>query len=358
MTGDANTQEDILKGFGEPAENGHQFRCFIFIRDCLLTVKSRIGRFELIPFEGIEWRDEIGLIQNFMMIAGTSPLQSFDDCLAQAKAGQPTIVMHFPVVNAETPQMAMDIVAIEANLLCDLLSVNRGSNASILGIVCNGRNNTGSDYRMHTPSYEGNLIGGFISGEDPGDIKHCMKRMREEPRIQLYLSLFKQATREDKVEFIYFRLWSILETIAHDQDYKGCPLCDWDGNVIPNGKGKGMRIEEKAEQLVFELVRRVLTKTNTSRSFMGCVEQKLVDDMVPIWYRHRNCVGHQGGCFPDNPNLCKTQAKYANCKKAHNEIVANKGTRNASNDDYLMALELAVKDVINYLLFRTDDMTI
>ena len=26
--------------------------------------------------------------------------------------------------------------------------------------------------------------------------------------------------------------------------------------------------------------------------------------MIPVWYRHRNCISHHGGCRPDDPNHC------------------------------------------------------
>ncbi len=61
--------------------------------------------------------------------------------------------------------------------------------------------------------------------------------------------------------------------------------------------------------------------------------------MIPIWYQHRNCVVHNGGCFPNDPNLCKN----SDCKAAHDEIINNKIFR----DEYLISLRETVKIVIN-----------
>jgi hypothetical protein len=66
-----------------------------------------------------------------------------------------------------------------------------------------------------------------------------------------------------------------------------------------------------------------------------------------VWYRHRNCVAHHGGCSPADPSVCDTDSdRHLNCRAAHDEVVAKHGSRTLGTDGYLSGLSSTVEMVL------------
>ncbi len=145
----------------------------------------------------------------------------------------------------------------------------------------------------------------------------------------------REAIREERIEFVYFRFWNLLETIARSKGFDGTPRLDWSGSQVTSPKGKPLVIELQAEQLVFELLRSTLAPQSVSPRAFGAP----FEELVPIWYRHRNCVVHGGGCFPDDTSFClRADQKFIECRRAHEEVVAKHGSRDHLTDTCLQAL--------------------
>jgi len=85
----------------------------------------------------------------------------------------------------------------------------------------------------------------------------------------LYATLLGEALREARADFMYVRLWSLLETIARSRNYIGQPLVDWSGVQQVSNAGTAMTIQHAREQ-VFELLRDLLVPMGFSDgSFAG-----------------------------------------------------------------------------------------
>ena len=220
---------------------------------------------------------------------------------------------------------ASDIDAIrtaeeETHLLNDILSAKRGSYGRIVVGLMIDILNKGIAVIPRAKIYSGNLMGGFLSGEAESELMELLSNVRKKPRAKLYLSLYTSALKEEDIEFRYFKLWSLLEVIARNNGYLGKPRLDFNGVQILSSKGKPMQIEDKAEQLVFELIREKILPGISMSSFTAL--GKTLEEMVAIWYRHRNCMGHEAGCTPNDPKLCDpANPKYALCKGAHDATV-------------------------------------
>lgn len=339
---------DFYKGIGDGSK---RFEGCIFIKDCLITRPMRLGQYQIFPWDGLPCNDEINLVQDYLSKTNVNRLNNTQEMLKNCKQGQPVSIVHFPLIKSDSPEIAGEIMEKEVSILCDLLAVLRDGYPSIFGSLLLDNNTGEFYYKVLHPTYKGNLIGGLISGEDPRYIKNSMDNIKTDIKIQLYLSLYNEARKERRIEFIYFRLWNILEIIARSKNYPNQPLCDWQGNVIKNRRGVDREIPEKnnAKELVFEHIRRIFTSSNIGENcFSQGLQQGLIGEMIPIWYRHRNCVVHGGGCFPNDPNFCDlTLDQFVNCKKANDEIISNKGVRNDFTDGYLNALQETVKIVLS-----------
>lgn len=347
-------EEKFISGFGEKANRLGQickeYRSLVFIKDCLITRRMIIGQYEIFPFEGLACNDELGLVQDFLIGNGIPPLDNTDETLLRAKQGQPTAIVHFPKVFASSVEEAGCIVENEIRILCDLLSIYRTSYASIFSIIIIDIPTGAISFKILTPSYTGNLIGGSIAGEVPKEIRDRMVKVRQNKSLQLYLMLFSEALKERSREIAYFRYWNLLETIARSKNYIGGIMYDWQNNVMLNKHGKQRKIQDDAIQQVTELLRRIFKLNNLSASSScACgLTQGHIKEQIAIWYRHRNCMVHCGGCFPDDSIYCnRVEDKFVNCKRAYDEILTKHGCCEIFEDQYLRNLRDIVRDVIS-----------
>ena len=328
-------QADFLSGMGDKTAGSLEFEALVFVKNCMLATRMRIGACQLIPFGGLGCQDEVTLMNEFLAKNGAPPIASPEEALGLGQFGEPCVVVHFPRVLAASTDRAGQIVQGEVALLCDVLGLHRQSYGSPFGGIL-VRRDTGERFRwIHTPPYRGNLVAGFLAGEVPRVIRADLDKARRDPRLALYLSLLREALREERIEFAYFRLWNLLETIARSKGFDGKPRLDWSGAQMTSPKGKPLVIDTQAEQLVFELLRSTLAPQSVSGRAFGMP----FDELVAIWYRHRNCVVHGGGCFPDDASFClRTDQKFVQCRRAHEEVVAKHGGRDQVTDTCFQAL--------------------
>ena len=326
----AAREQHFTSGFGgAPGTPGmREYLGLVFAKDCLVPGRLRLGQYEVIPFEGLPCMDELSVVQSFLTQYGFGQITNAEDTLRRAQGGQPTIVVRFPRVIASSVDDAGRCIEEEARLLGDVLSINRISYAEIFGSVLKDLSTGEVFYRVYTPTYRGNLISGTFFREDPIIIARLSKA-RTDCRLQTYLSLYRDALKEERVEVAFLRLWSLMEASARDKGYLKKPRYDWQGNVVKDRKGRAQLIEDRAEQLVFELIRQSLSGPGVAEnSWASSLQQGRLGELVAIWYRRRNCIGHQGGCFPDDPRHCdRSNPKYVNCKRAYDEIKAAGGER-------------------------------
>jgi hypothetical protein len=328
-------QADFLSGIGDKTGGSLEFEALVFVKNCLLRTRMRIGPCQLIPFGGLGCQDEVTLMNEFLAKNGAPPIADPQEALGLGPFGEPSVVVHFPRVLAASTERAGQIVQDEVALLCDVLGLHRQSYGSPFGGIL-VRRDSGERFRwIHTPPYRGNVAAGFLAGEVPRLIRTDIDKARGDPRLALYLSLLREAIREERIEFAYFRFWNLLETIARSKGFDRKPRLDWSGSQMTSPKGKPLVIESQAEQLVFELLRSTLAPQSVSGRAFGTS----FEELVPIWYRHRNCVVHGGGCFPEDASFClRTDQKFVQCRRAHEEVVAKHGGRDQVTDTCFQAL--------------------
>lgn len=350
----AAKRQEILKarasvfnaGIGK-SDGKETFRAFVFVRDCLLRTPMHFDQVELLPLPGMSCGDELESMQGFLKRIGLPVLADEKSAIERHRHETPGVVLHFPRVLADSADEAMDVLAAETRAVCDTLSLFRGSYAAPFAEVLWQPDKNLYHYRLLSLGYRGNLLGGGLAGESPQNIRATYRATKSSPQIQLYLSLYRDALAEERVEFRYFRLWSLLETIARANGYVGAPLLDWNDDPILNASGMPRFVQGQAEELVLELLRRVFRAGNIGKEFGSGVAVTDIEDLVPIWYRHRNCVGHSGGCLPNDPSVCKPNSpKHVTCRAAHDEICRRTAPRDIYNDGYIKALMSVVKIVI------------
>jgi hypothetical protein len=323
----------------------NDYRVLVFLKNCLLRSVLECGDFEIVPFDGLGCTDELNLMQAFLTRFQPGSLNETDNVIEQAKRGQPTVVVHFRRLAAPSAERCFNLAEHQAELLSCLLAIQRHSYGSVVGTIIQDLTTGGSRWRIRVPNYTGNLLGGILAGENAETLSKRFEKVQRNDSLQLYVKLFREAREEEDAEFAYYRFWTLLEMIARAKNLAGQPLLDWDGQPVMNRHGMPRTIEDAAEPLVGELVRRAYAACRVSGLFLGVGHTQ---DMIPVWYRHRNCISHHGGCRPDDQNHCyRTSQQFVACRSAHlAAIVRSNLPRGRHADDMLKALEDAARLVI------------
>jgi hypothetical protein len=312
--------DEFFSGVGcSPQEQGtKEYEGFVFVKNCLITMRMKLGRYEITPFRHLPFTDESTLIQTFANSINIGLLIKQNAFKGSINL-QPVFIAHFPKIYAHTVEEAGDIIEQETKSLSDLLSIHRSSYGSIFGTIIIDIAEKKPFYRIITPWYSGNLLGGIVSGENHIQIKREINKIKNNTQLQLYLSLYTDILLEEKNDFMFFRCWNLLETIANSKNFIGKPLLDAQGNPQYKGKKLEKIKKDNAVQLVFELIR---VTNNTFND--GMLANILQNDKVRIWYRRRNCIAHRGGCFPNDTNCCnRTDSDFIKCKQDYDNGVDN-----------------------------------
>lgn len=334
--------EDFLSGFGLSAEapDVRKYQVLIFAKHGLLTMRTRLGQYEVIPIEGMGVEGELTSVETFLKLCHQPPLspEIVAEVVQQGMSEQPCFVVHFPVVFATSAPQARALAASEVRNLSGVISLYRDGYPAIYAQLV--RDLTTGNAKVWTldRTYRGNRIGGFLGGERPGDFVRGVSKARGDDRLALYLDMYRAANAETSREARYFLLWSLLETMANRVVHKGDPRFEWDGTCSLGRAGKPLTIQT-IDQLVFEYLRCVLPGLPIRFPFALAARNASLKDSVAIWYRHRNCLVHHGGCFPDDPRCRDSKdRKHVQCRAARNAMAHRDGDADFFRDDDLESL--------------------
>ena len=143
-----------IEGIGN---GSNTYKAFVFIKDCLITEKMILEHCEIIPWRGLECNDKLDSLQDFLTHMGLNILEHTAETLSRCKNNQPTVVIHFPIINADNIDIVGEIMK-RRPMLCDLLAVLRDGYPSMAVYYLIKY----STYKIYDQTYAGNLVGGLI----------------------------------------------------------------------------------------------------------------------------------------------------------------------------------------------------
>lgn len=146
-----------------------------------------------------------------------------------------------------------------------------------------------SKLRSLRAPYQGNLAGGPPAGESQSAFSIVDLALENDPKFALYVSLYLDAKGESETNSKYFKLWSVLETIAINNVADGQPVALEDGTMWPNGETTG-----NAGPRVFELLR---SANLPARAWPGGD----LYTFVRAVYGRRNATAHYGRFVETDP---------------------------------------------------------
>jgi hypothetical protein len=297
-----------------------------------------------VPTSGIGASEEIALMDQYLSANGFEKISGAKALSEVVRREQPAAIVRFPKISATSPGECIEVAVQNAKILSDLLALQRESYSTVIGTIVIDPAAGRYWFRVCKPTYTGNLVGGFLGGEDPSQTQRRLAKVRENESLRLYLKLYRDAVAEQDVEMAYYRYWAILEVMAAAKHFVGAPKVDRHGKTILNRHGLICQLNDETQPLVTEMLRRVYTAMNVS---MSCGLAHLFD-LIPIWYRHRNCIAHRGGCRPDDPSHCyRDKPQFIACRDMHLLVVNRSNMQRGRHSDQLLRdLESAVKFAI------------
>jgi hypothetical protein len=153
---------------------------------------------------------------------------------------------------------------------------------------------------MHGKSYEGNLVGGFISGEDPRTLQRDWDAIDSiNPSALLWMRLLWEARAETNLGFRIFRLVDLLEAISKERVTDEQPVTDAAGVQLTEG-GKPATTKH-TRGVIHNWAVEVARRRQTSIRDMAFPGSNGFWEACGVWVGLRNAVAHYGGFRPDDP---------------------------------------------------------
>lgn len=281
-----------------------EFRVAFIVEDLLITTPLSLPGIRIFGLDARpQGLDAAALATEVAGLLGWNSEVKQPDWSSNYANHHPVAVIVCDQVFAEDAREAFRIGGVARDEAMAILALMRGAAGSPgVGIAQELKHGRGisTAFSFGRGGYTGNLIGGPFSGESQESllIKHLA--LRHDALLKLCVDLFEEALAEPSVDSKYFRLWSVLETLAINRIPDGKPVTLLDGS--PWAQNPKHATTSSAAPRVYELIANTI--------FRGPVpidEQSLTSpasnlhDAVTKVYARRNATSHYGKFVASDP---------------------------------------------------------
>lgn len=256
----------------------------------------------------------------------------------------PQVVFEFPKVFALSHDEVVNLVVNEIEVILNAYSLTRNSPGEIQAIAIKNTETNEQFLTFSQLDYIGNISCGDVFGENPFLNNAIADTSRENNFIQLCISLFNQASIETNIEFAFTKYWSVLETLAESKSYseKRLHKQDLDGKKL-NALTSKQRAGKK--DYVRELIRdyKNLDNNHIENILTSTIpiNNKKMEPILSVWYNHRNCAVHGGGCIRGVLKGCKDD-----CNQITKEYVTNQKGIDIQQNRLLGTLKQTIRQIL------------
>ena len=340
---------DILPMDGEVSS----YRVFAFLSPCLITNRIRLDRMELIPLGYLESAEEVRALEAFFQHSGGDvPTSWLEDLSEKLSLNHPATAIHFPNLQSASKQAIEDYAIKESALVSDVLSLTRRAHGRVIGVLLIRLDDGKATFRPLGEGYRGNLLGGFISGEDPRELATIVGTALKDPSLRLFIGLYGQAFSELDVDSGFFRMWAILEGMAQRYVSSNQVVHDFVGDPILNEKGKPITTRS-AQGRVYALIQREFKSGSISATpYTSMLPEEGLSlwDLCGVWVGYRNATAHYGAFDPDNAEQ-RVQPWFRATLRAYASTMTKLGRRTIE-DPYYQSLSETAELVLMRKIFK------
>ncbi len=323
-------------GLGLVNQDSRKFRCFVFLINIYLGKELNLGVSKLIPVERLDngyikrYMAEVLKSEGIDITIENNVKKSYDDPYSQ-----PGVLIDIYNVNAIDVEEASRLSFKYAEEMVKSLALINNSHGEILGDVIIDKQDNKVYHRSIYYSYLGNL---FVGLENPKDLKRIHQSM-DDDLLNYYVSMYLEATKERNLDYKRLKLWTILESMAKNNDYSDKPQILLEGTpIISKRNNKPILIGKESMYQVRELIRTYFTSISR--------EPSVDEDTLNIWYQERNCVAHKGKCLYEDINYCNSRNdKFTRCR-IYEATLYETGKRGTDTNNH--KLKNLVRDILKF----------
>ncbi|HEV8573519.1 MAG TPA: hypothetical protein VGR43_02315 [Dehalococcoidia bacterium] len=327
-----------------------RFTACVLLTRCLLTSNLRLEDVDLLPLRvGLTGTEELMHLNTLLAELGFGPRIPHEGEWVQIKMRDfPLAAIRFRLIWASTLEQASKFVESLTSAILAVLSGHRMARGEVIATVVQSLDFLRATYKPGYPQYQGNLMGGFLSGEDPGHIEQQLARVRKDPTLDLFSSLHSESIAEREPNFAYFRYWNLLEAIATRRILGGNPVIDFAGVAITNRGGQQVTTSG-ARARVYELLRRHFTKRHASETtFATLLGGKSLWEMSGAWIAFRNATAHFGA-FRRHDKFQQSHLRdWKAAEAGYDDIIGRGAEFGALSDPYLTLLKESARFIVSW----------
>jgi hypothetical protein len=292
---------------GDPnADAALEHRVLCVVEKLLIKTPMRLPGVQILPLNAANGAEGEAALLNALLGELGWPSRVEESWWAQcSRSNRPWSALLFQQVwacdRADAAAKALEL----RDRVLHLLALNRGSSARpVATVVEQRRGDEVGPFRIYheDEKYTGNLLGGFISGEDPHALLAQDAAVQVDPLLALATRLYREARGERNPDIAYFRYWSLLEVIADGRVDAGKEVVLLDGSPWPGPQ----RTTDNAAPRVYELLKCYIRARKIDEPSFIAPAPSLCE-AVRGWYARRNATAHYGAFSPDDP---KQQGKH------------------------------------------------
>jgi hypothetical protein len=281
------------RSFGEKAQGALEFEAICIVERLLIRTATRLPGVEILPLGAANaGGHEAELLNEVFGALGRSERMDPEWWAQRSRASRPWAALRVNSIWAQNIEAAATLATGVRERTLHLLAVGRGSSgvpvATLIRPLEAGKR---GGIFPELPGYTGNLLGGFLSGEDQHSLLTKGEAIERDPVVALATKLYREARAESNPDFAYFRYWSLLELISDARISRERTVVRLDGSAWPDGGGS----TKFAASRVYELLK---------ANFQNVDQQSVVGpapdlyEAVRGWYGRRNATAHYGAFDP------------------------------------------------------------
>jgi hypothetical protein len=270
--------------------NAREHRLTYAMDNVLLTTQMHLPGVTIRPIDSVpSGSEERRLLERAIELAGWHTTVPEDRWSQEFGHQHPWLAITFPKVWAVDYLEAELLTRQVRDRILGLLALSRGSHGRSVGVVIETReanDQVSSKIRLELPRYRGNLAGGEFAGESQSALLIQAAALQTDPLLQLCVDLFAEAIAETAPDAKYFRLWSVLETLAKSRVAGGMRVALPDGSFWENGA-----TTDRAAPRVYEFINSKMMGIDVSSVVHPAPD---LHTAVRAWYGRRNATAHSG----------------------------------------------------------------
>lgn len=337
------------RGLGDRSAAGSiEHRVLCAVERLLVTARMRLPGVEVLPVAHRPRGEEQRVMIDALLAQVGWPTridpQGWGD---RVEPSRPWTAIVCAPVWAPTLEEAAALAWSARDELIAILGLNRGARGRPVATVIEQRQPDDSiRHRVYVEDarYGGNLLGGFISGEDQAGLLAQQAAMHSDALLRLCVDLYSEALADPSPDARYLRLWSLLETLSGARLQSGQPVQRLAGTAWPDQPGTTSAAAPRVYRLIADHLQ---ARSVDEVSFVSPASD--LYEAVRGWYARRNATGHYGRFVVGDPR----QAAMGWYARAQQTVAAA-----AAPDAWLMTFQQATASVLHWELMTVGSQAI